>query len=161
MSVFVQISDFSNGLYKIPTNIHTQGDLQSYIDQHEKSFIYKTFGIVMGEEIYGNPLLFTELQEEFIEDIEGCFTESKGLKFGLLGVIYFYYMRDQYVKAVNGGATRAISEVSENKSSTSLDIYTRYNNAIYTLKAIQYKCESDETLYPDYNGQKLNLILPF
>jgi hypothetical protein len=152
MSKFVTPTDFKTGRNAVAQNIHNVDNLQQYIDDIEKTVVYELFGVTMGGAIYNDPLLFPELQEPFFEEIEDVFTESKGLKHVLTGIIFFLYERDRVVKSTNTGAKSTKGSVGEQHGFNSFDSYTRYNNSITSYEAIQKKCMSDKLAYPDFKG---------
>tara|TARA_R110000772_G_scaffold125404_1_gene232110 strand:- start:1279 stop:1764 length:486 start_codon:yes stop_codon:yes gene_type:complete len=160
MSVFVQISDFSEGRFKLATNQYNQGDLQSLIDKFEKPYILQLFGLTMGNAIYSSPTSQLAVTDPFQEEINDCLIISEGVTEMLKGLIYFEYARIKIVKSVVGGAVQSGSEQGQVKDTTSYDIYTRFNEGVDTWKAIQYKCSNDSVSYPDFNGYELKYVLP-
>jgi hypothetical protein len=161
MSVFLQISDFDTGHYKLALNDYNELDLQDYIDSIEENEILQLFGLTLGRLVYDNPNDYTAVTDAFQEEINGCLVISLGVTKMLRSFVYFNYIRDQYTKSVVGGVARNLNEQSTNQSTTSHDIYSRYNEGVDTWKAIQMKCLNDSVTYDIYKGYEKKYVLPF
>jgi hypothetical protein len=55
MGIFVNISDFDSGRYKINLSSSDENDLNEMINNNEKSYIFDLFGVTLGNEIFTNP----------------------------------------------------------------------------------------------------------
>lgn len=161
MGIFVNISDFSSGRYLLRLNPSQEADLTTIINDNEKSYILKLFGVTLGTQIWNAPTSKPELTDAFIEEINGCIVESKGVKEMIKAFIYFEFVRLLFSQQLPAGVARKQVEGAENKSSDSHDFVTRYNAGVNTWEAIQTKCLNDTTTYPTFKGEDLGLILPF
>lgn len=157
MGVFVQISDFKEGKFKLALNQYNEGDLQSIIDKHEKIYIIELFGLAMGNAIYSAPASQLALTAPFQEEINDFLVISEGVTEMLKGFIFFEYIRATDIKSIVGGT---VQNSSDQGTVLKIDVVNRYNDSIDTWEAIQYKCLNDSTTYPDFNGQEKEGILP-
>lgn len=157
MSVLIQISDFSTGREKIAYNTYTEASVQSYIDKLEKKYIYKVFGVVLGDLVLANPENYPDYLEEFAINLDGCDLISDGFVEAMKGIIFFHYVRDQFAQQTTTGVVNSLSENATEVSAQSIDLYTRYNNGIDTLKAIQTRAIYNDLA--NFNGQELKYVI--
>jgi len=159
MGIFVNISDFDSGRYKINLSPSDENDLNEMINNNEKSYIFDLFGVTLGNEIFTNPTTARlELTSPFIEKIEDKKVESKGLKEILKGLIYFEYVRYAYTKQTPSGIGQPLTEGMSQENYMRHDLTTRYNSAVDSWLAIQWKCKNQN--YPTYDGEELEFIIP-
>jgi len=169
LSVILQISDFENGRFAIPTDPRSKVDLQVYIDRHEKGYLLRLFGqefydLFIADLNSGTPSTtrFEDVFNPFFDSTRCCddCLESEGIKVMLQGIIYFYWARDQYTRLTNAGVKRTKSQNSKDHDAQAHDVYTRYNNAGETFEAIRKKMKCSE-LYPEYAGCEFDFVMPF
>lgn len=143
--MFVTIQDFV-GKYQLSTGMYDVSKLQDYIDKYEKQYLIELFG--------------ADLYDEFISDLDSmnvpqspnfltvfnpfhknvAFSQlimSDGIIEMLKGFIYYEYSKDITNQMTTAGNIRPIGENSENVSTINSMIYTRYNTAIKSYRAIQ------------------------
>ena len=143
--MFVTIQDFV-GKYQLSTGMYDTAKLQDYIDKYEKQYLIELFG--------------ADLYDEFISDLDPmnvpqspnfltvfnpfhknvAFSQlimSDGIIEMLKGFIYYEYSKDITNQMTTAGNIRPIGENSENVSTINSMIYTRYNTAIKSYRAIQ------------------------
>jgi hypothetical protein len=68
----------------------------------------------------------------------------------LLGLIYFYYVRDNVKKQTMNGAVEQQTEVATKSDNTFL--YLKYNEAVRTYQAIQRYAYNNIATYPTFCG---------
>lgn len=166
----VVTSDFI-GKYKVSQDQYTVIGLQKYIDKYTPKYLAKVLGAELSEAMITdigagteptNPDLLA-IFEPFMYDSD-CkgLIESNGIKEMLIGFIYYHYMVDMKVSVnpISGTSLPA----TENSTPTELiesQLYQRYNEAIYTGKAIQQKCIDNQDTYPTFKGSRLLLSSAF
>lgn len=162
MGVFVDVVDFKEGYNKIPFNTYTLGKLDQFITDTEKSWIYKIFGIALGNIIIndGSPPvtpIYLSLYEPLQVQIGRRIYISNGLKEILKGFIRSEYMKEiQKVDTTSGQGT---SNDENMKISTSSNYYG-YNENIIQGKAIQFFIRQNVIDYPEFNAPLLETINP-
>lgn len=165
----LQISDFSNGSTKIPTNPVQDIDLQEMIDYVEITYLPLLFGVELYNlfvaDLVGgvpsSPRFTTVFNPILVQD--GCYiVSSDGIKEMLKRLTYYQYGREQQTRLTTVGAKQVKSENSENRSSIQHDFLQRYNDAIGDFKSIQYYiCRIEPDDYPEYAGANLPFNHPF
>lgn len=166
-SQVVKIEDFSVGRMAIPRTSWQKDDVQNYLDIHEEGYLIRLLGydlyVLFLADLDANGVPQTQrlidIYNQFVlsDDCENC--RSRGMKTLLKGIIFFYYQRDQPVKATTTGPRRRKGENTENVDTTSFDITTRYNNSVDDFKCIQRLiCKNIED-YPEYKGIDLDYVL--
>jgi hypothetical protein len=155
MGEFINNTDFT-GRYQLASNPNEDARITAYILDFEKSIIYKIFGIELGKDVIANPL--DTLNEFVINEFtyeDGCVQlHSKGLKNALLGIVYWHIITEGRLKPspLNGVGQ---NKVEVKKQDTSIqEVYSRWNESVDTIKAIQsYLCIKSSD-YPTYKGLK-------
>jgi hypothetical protein len=159
MSVVIQITDFV-GVFRVSQNVLTLTETTNKIDQFEKGHIYKLFGYELGQRVIEHfttpdtditaliaPFGFDKCNEVFI---------SEGLKHYLLGLVYFDLINSERVQpSIQTGTAKKKSETGTSGAVDERQLYANYNSSIRTGKAIQRFAIDNETLYPEFNGQKI------
>ena len=79
---------------------------------------------------------------------------SEGMKVMLQGFIYFEYVKDKYNEMTPAGLVKPIGQNSQSTTTLSTLMYTRYNAAIRSYKAIQEYIGVESADYPDFNGYR-------
>jgi len=148
-------SDFV-GKYELHTGIYVQSKLQNYIDIYEPMYLKHLFGIDLYNQFAGDLLNNVPQSPNFLavfnplsEDLGYSFywgnsfnnvntmIISQGIKEMLKGFIYFEYAKDLNNQMTPYGNVKPISENSEVVSTLFSMMYTRYNEAINSYRAIQ------------------------
>lgn len=152
------------GKYEVHISTFTATKIQEYIDRYETIILIELFG----KELYDlyvaglvavDPIYET-LRDAFIEQLpNGCILESRGVVDMLTGMIYFYYVRDQYTQMTTLGAVKSKGENSENTTFVMSGLNARWNEALDTYEAIQYYIEENLDVYPTYLGVKKHPVL--
>lgn len=169
--ILVELADFASGKYKIATTNVTETDLQDYIDRYEKPYIYKIFGVELGQLIIddinggstSDPIeqRLQNLIDSFVLQANSCwpFTrkvyESLGLKDILKAAIYFHYVKEDQSKHSQSGVTQGDAEVSKVSTVRTAVAFAekRWNEALGSVEAIQWRCRHYEASeYPEYAG---------
>ena len=159
MGLIINTEDFV-GKYRI--NQNDCSDLQKYIDKFESEYLQELLGCDLYElfktdfEITGTAptdAIYTKIFDEFCQDESLCIIRSQGMKEMLIGFIYYEFVKDAPYKAGDNGAVMNAVEVSTHAGTNEHDIYTRYNIAVETHKAIQWCICENSADYPTFNGQ--------
>ncbi len=143
--MFVTVQDFV-GKYQLSTGMYDTAKLQEYIDKYEKQYLIELFGADLYDEFISDLDLmnvpespnFLTVFNPFHKNVAfGQLIMSDGIIEMLKGFIYYEYSKDITNQMTTAGNIRPIGENSENVSSTNSMIYTRYNTAIKSYRAIQ------------------------
>lgn len=162
MGVFVDVVDFKEGYNKIPFNSYSLNKLDTFITDHEKHWIYKIFGIELGNIMLSqdNPpvvpeylVLYNPLQVQVGRRIY----ISNGLKEVLKGFIRSEYMKE--LQKVDTTAGQGVSNDENVKISESSNYYG-YNENVIQGKAIQLFIRQNLPDYPEFNAHLLETISP-
>ena len=169
---FNTFADFNSGKYKIAQDNFSQATLTAYITKFEKRYLQDLMGIelynLFAADLVANvpqTQRFEDIYNEFAEDDDGLVSglsgmassgnkivRSEGIKEMLKGFIFFEYNRDLPVKNTMTGNVQEDNENSKVLTSLKAGITEKYNEAIATYKAIQWKLEDESATYPEYNG---------
>jgi hypothetical protein len=171
----LNILDFT-GTAQLQIDTQTETKFDVIRDERENSYIYELLGAELGGlfiadlDINGVPVTarFLDIYNAFAEDIttgvypdwcNGAVVESKGIKYFLLNIVWFYFARNNQMLVTAGGNMSAASQNST-PNNDSFALVRMYNKSIDTGKAIQWSiCENSAT-YPEFNGQYLNYNIP-
>lgn len=175
----VIINDFLNyGKYEISSGMYDQNRLSNYIVKYERKYLIELFGATMYEAFMtsidpnnnqSSAPKFQELIDPFAMDIStftavgyvGTHTNlvrrvviSDGMKEMLMGFIYFEYLKDSISVATPVGIVQPVGENSKVPNTLHIQIYTRYNEAVRTFRAIQERiiANPNDYDYSDFNG---------
>ena len=171
----LQVTDFTDGRYRIPTNPKSSQDdtLQIHIDYVENYYLNRLFGVELYDlfvidlaaPVAGDPTdpRFIKVFEPFDEqDTNDFIYSSEGIKEMLKGFTYFYYLRDLNSKVATSGTIQTKSANSENISALWANVTSRYNEAVDTYRSIQWLMfDFDSATYPEYNGIFISLVNQF
>lgn len=154
------IADDFTGKYEVHISQFTADKLQEYIDRYETSILNKLLGVELYNLFIANivsptPLpIYNKIFLPFIEQTDcGEILESKGMKDLLTGMIYFYYVRDQYTQMSTLGAVKNKGENSESTTYVMSGLNARWNEAVETYDAIQRYIELNKSVdYPTFKG---------
>jgi hypothetical protein len=144
--MFLSPIDFT-GKYEISTGMYDTNKLQDYIDRYEPSYLRQLFGVTMYNEFIADLDVnnlpqspnYLKLYYPFAEDVTPYnLLESRGLLDMLKGFIYFEYYKDLVNLATPYGGVKPNAENSTIVGTTSSTMYTRYNDAVKTYKAIRH-----------------------
>jgi hypothetical protein len=143
--MFLTVNDFT-GKYQLSTGMYDVTKLQDYIDKYEKRYLIELFGAKLYDEFISdldvaNVPQSPNFLKVFIPFYENVTLRqliiSEGIIEMLKGFVYFEYSKDLINQMTPYGNVRPISENSEPVSTLYSMIYTRYNEAIKSYKAIQ------------------------
>lgn len=143
--MFLTVNDFT-GKYQLSTGMYDVTKLQDYITKYEKRYLIELFGAKLYDEFISDLDMANVPQSPNFLKVFNPFYEnvtlrqliiSEGIIEMLKGFVYFEYSKDLINQMTPYGNVRPISENSEPVSTLYSMIYTRYNEAIKTYKAIQ------------------------
>lgn len=178
MPYIVAISDFLGDQF-LPEDDFTEDFFDPMLDDWHDSFIYKLLGAELGKlfladlDPNGVPQAarFLDIYNKFAEDTstvggfwgsfyEDCpfrngLVESKGMKYFMKGIIWWYFARNNNVVATLAGNKTSLSENTEVNFDNG-NLARNYNNAINTGKAIQWYIWDNSDVYPEFNGKHLD-----
>ena len=165
----IKVTDFAQGKYVIPTNPMQTTDLQTYIDDAQRSFLVQLLGVTLYDlfiaDLVNNvpqSARFIKIFDPFTDQTKDVLTISDGMKEMLKGFVYYIYLRDLVNRATTTGLTKTLSENTENVSSVWFDLNRRYNEAVETYKVIQnYICVVNPENYREFNGIFLDYNQPY
>lgn len=140
--------------------------LTAYIDRYETITLIELFGkelydlYVIG--IAGGDPIYEFLRDAFTVQLDcGTILDSNGVDDIILGIVYFYYHRDNYTQQSINGGVKNTGENSTNVSVFVSNIQSRWDEAISSYQAIQgYICEND-SVYPTFLGQSKTILQLF
>jgi len=143
--MLITVQDFV-GKYQLSTGMYDVAKLQDYIDKYEKQYLIELFGAELYDEFMSDLDIsnvpqspnFIEIFNPFHKNIAfGQLILSDGILEMLKGFIYYEYSKDLINQMTPVGMVRPIGENSESVSTLYSMIYTRYNTAIKSYRAIQ------------------------
>lgn len=154
MSQLVQISDFNEGYWHIPSGCFDTTKLQAAIDFWEVDYVDQLLGcteaaLFRADLVDGVPQDPTYLSyyTPFCFTPSCCEDEvvSKGMVDMLKGFIYYYYLRDNQLKITQSGLMQDISENSIVADLANLQIRTdeRRNRSVRTFNAIKNRVKDN------------------
>lgn len=157
-------SDFSNyGKFELHTGQFDNQRLQNYIDKYESRYLKQLFGVELYNQFNVDLLNnfpqspnFAFIFDAFATDYHYEIVDSDGVVEMLKGFIYFEYSKDLINQMTPFGNVNPKSENSDVASTIYSQIYTRYNDAIRTFRAIQHHIYHNQH---EPVGQLVNLSL--
>ena len=160
----IQVTDFANGKFIIPTNPMQTTDLQTYIDDAQRSFLVQLLGVELYDlfiaDLVNNvpqSARFIKIFDPFNDQTNDVLTISDGMKEMLKGFVYYLYLRDLVNRATTTGLTKSLPENADNVSGVWYDLNRRYNESVETYKVIQnYMLVLYPTNYKEYEGVNLD-----
>jgi len=164
--MFVTVQDFV-GKYQLSTGMYDASKLQEYIDKYEKQYLIELFGAKLYDEFMSDLDVanvpqspnFIKIFNPFYENIAmNQLIISDGILEMLKGFIYYEYSKDLINQMTPVGMVRPIGENSETVSTLYSMIYTRYNTAIKSYRAIQMYIMTNMT---QAIGQAVSITLSF
>jgi len=169
-------TDFT-GTAQLQFDTQTEAKFDVIRDERESTYIYQLLGAELGAlfiadlDANGVPVTvrFLDIYNAFAEDIGtttfynwpgiDTIAESKGIKYFLKNIIWFYFARNNQM-LVSAGGNKSASSQNSTPNNDSFALARMYNKSIDTGHAIQwYICDNSAT-YPEYNGQFLEYIIP-
>lgn len=154
-------SNFENGLICISTNVHTESELQTYIDEFEVVFLKDMLGcelydLFVADLDNGVPVaqIYKDIFNPFCIDKNNCGVQrvSEGIIKMIEKFIYWEYTRDQKVKNTTSGNVVNDNESSRETHFPESRIYSTYNQGIKSYCAIQWFICENLSDYPKFNG---------
>jgi len=153
-------ANFKNGLLCIATTVHTESDLQDYIDKYEVDYLQdllgcELYGLFIADLVNGVPQtqIYIDIYNKFcIDDDCGHQRVSEGMITMLEKFIFFEYVRDQKVKNTNTGNVVSQAEASRETMFPESRLYTIYNEGIKSYCNIQWYICENLTDYPTFEG---------
>lgn len=168
--ILLQLSDFIDGKYNIPAASSTisanNSEVQAYIDDHEKNYIYKLLGIELGGLII-EYIAAGSTGNTYYDKIIGPFADanlllcnnqaqSLGLKPYLQACIFYEYTKDSYTESLAGTVKPAAEVATDVNASSKLRKAERvFNSMLGTIESIQEVCRRDKTNYAGYAGVRM------
>lgn len=167
MGLYISSSDF-DGQDKVAQDKFTTSDLDLYIDKYEVCLLQELLGATLYSEFATDFAItgvlptapkFQEIWNVFAIDRDCQLVKSEGIKKMLALLINFEYIRDSKVKTNIGGVNKNQQANSNEAEFHETNIYSNYNDAIRTFKAIQWLiCDNPNNYdWSAYNGQKKGL----
>jgi hypothetical protein len=165
--MLVTINDFMvGGKYELHTGNYDTDRLQDYIDKYEKRYLTELLGATLFEEFEADLVLggglpteprFEVIFEPLSVDYNWTIIYSEGMIEMLKGFIYYEYIKDQISQMTPIGMVTPAGQNSRESNSLYLQIYTRYNEAARTYKAIQRYILNNSNEY-DFRGVRKMMI---
>ena len=136
-------------------------------DEFTNEYIYKLLGVDLGVlfladlDANGVPQTapYTTIFNPIVQDVDGVILNSKGIKYYIKMIIWFYYTRNNNTEITNAG-----NRISESQNSAPLNdpsaIAKNYNKGIQTGRMIQWYINENSADFPLYNGQHLETVIP-
>lgn len=160
MGLLVEVSDFEDGRYGIALNNFEEADLEKYIENYEELFLIDLLGKALFD-LFKDDLtnqipvtpIYLSIYDPIIYDDEPKVITSLGMKKMILGVIYFYFERERYIKNTSSGAALSRSETSRNVGVDFSTFNNRWNDSIATAEVIIKYIEDHIADYPTFNGR--------
>jgi len=169
MGLIISTTDFNKGRCKIGVNNAILPDLEKYILDYEEYYLaqllgYDLFVLFKADVDSVTKLPVTQIYLDIYnqiksDDLNSCGpVYSIGLKETIMRFVYFHYMRDMCYQPTLSGASKNNTEVSRNVNFDESNIYSRWNEGVMGVEAIQEYIRRDDTeSYPDYKGKRFGL----
>lgn len=164
MPDIISISDFL-GSHNFPQDQFSEtNDYNPILAERQLELIYKVMGAELGQlfiddlDANGVPVTarFQDLYNAFVmQDSCDKIVESKGVKFMILGYVYYFLVKEGNARVTLTGNKQVKGENSEANQNVGF-MARRYNDSIATGKAIQWFICENSTVYPEYKGVELN-----
>jgi len=156
------------GRFQVTQNVKNQTTVEDFIDSIEKSTIIKILGATLGNEFWddldvdGVPQeqRFLDIYEAFDLDDNSCIKSSKGISEILLGITYAQYTRKSDSFNTDIG-NQAIQGENSSRADITMKVVNAYNDAVDSIKAIQWYIKENEEDYEGYNGQDFTYWMTF
>ncbi len=165
----VTVNSFT-GKYRVGLDPDSKVMLAEYIGLYSPQYLARLLGCELYESYLLDPLTprMKALTEPFCIDVKSgsiktCIGNkrqyvSEGIGQMLKGFIYFHFVPDSRHKITTSGPV-----VNKNENSTPSDLLEvattdRYNRAVQTYQAIQFRIKENETDYPEFNGLPLRYL---
>lgn len=154
-------TNFKNALIYIATNVHTEDDLQTYIDEFEVEYLQEMLGcelyeLFVADLVNGVPQtqIYIDIYNKFCIDDDLCGTQrvSEGIVKMIEKFIFWEYIKDQKVKDTSSGNVVNVNEASRETVFSATRVFDTYNKAIKSYKAIQWFICENSSDYPKFNG---------
>lgn len=169
MPTILSKTDFKGGKFDIPSTgtLYANTDIDEFIERYENEYLYRLFGVTFGKaiKIYATTTPtpppntdYDSVIQPFAEDNDCEIRESKGLKEYLKACVFYEYTYSSLVTSLPG-VVQPKAEAGQIQGSNYTARYaeSRYNEILDTADAIQARCQENQTLKTDYNGQKLRV----
>ena len=158
----ITYKDFGKGKWELASGMYEQQKINGYIDLYTNKLLAQLLGVEMYNLFVANldPITFQPIDAKylaiynpFMHEQNNCnIIISDGMIDMIKGFIYFEYLKDQINQVWVSGNVAPIGENSKDISTLSQQIYTRYNQGVFTYHAIQqYICDNSNE-NPKYNG---------
>ncbi len=155
-------TDFANK-FKLSLTTFNKTEIDDYILRYEVI----TLTELMGKELYdlyvigiaGSDPIYEQLRDPFTEQLSsGILLNSRGVDDISLGVVYFYWSRDNMTQQTSNGPVKQLGENNEMASVYAANIESRWNEAIKSYTDIQrYICDNLD-VYPTFKGFEKNVL---
>jgi len=161
----VTISDFVGDFF-LQQDITTQNAFNSIRDEWDRVYIRRMLGVELGNLFLADfdvntpttlDSRFQTIYDPIQEDSNGIIIESRGIKYMMKGIVWYYFARQNNTIVSTGGNKTTDSENST-PSDQSFFLAKNFNQAIHTGREIQRYIRENSSTYPEYNGQYLNMI---
>jgi hypothetical protein len=162
MAQLVDLDDFSSGKYELHRGMYTDINLQDYLDRYEKKYLIDLLGsdlydIVSAELPIPTTPLIIDIVDEFHFDHNFNIVVSEGMKEMIRGFIYYEWVKDLTNQMTINGNVVPTSENSSNPTTLYNTMFNRFNEAVKTYNAIQYRIILNRGDYPEFNGKQKEL----
>jgi hypothetical protein len=165
MPNIVTISDF-NGSVQLQRDNQTSAKFDLIRDEFTNQYIYSLLGVELGDLFLadldgsGVPVTarFTSIYAAFQQDWNAGIVQSRGIKYYIKNIIWYYYARQNNVVITTAGNRTKKGENSD-PSIDGMYLAKNYNLSINTGKAIQWYINQNIATYPEYNGQYLEYLI--
>jgi hypothetical protein len=160
----ITYADFGKGKWELATGIYEQQKINGYIDLYTNRLLAELLGVDLYNLFVADldPLTFVPQDPKYLAIYNAFMHQgnncnviiSDGMVDMIKGFIYFEYLKDQINQVWVSGNVAPVGENSKNISTLSQQIYTRYNQGVFTYDAIQHYICDNSSDYPKYDGQR-------
>lgn len=188
MGILIDTEDFKNqelyAKYYIPFSSKVCGSeekLKGYIEQYEKKYLIQLLGSELSklfiadlvDQVPVDPIyleIYNPIQEDLTKtnfsysEYCGCQNDilcTRGMKFMIMGFVFFEYMRDQPFQKDLTGVNRGDAENAREVLPSEWGLYQYYNESISDYQQIQYYILLNKENYTLFNGMKKRTTSPF
>lgn len=162
---YIVPSDFETGKYKTAFTQFTITDLQACIDRYENRLLTELLGkdllVLYLAGIIALDPIYTFIQGEFIEELNGEVVSSEGIKDMLMGFIWCEYQREINTTQTVFGGVKGKGENSTESTFNATMYHPKYLEALNSFTSIQEYIQFNSTIYPTFKGSLKRPTLPF
>lgn len=171
MAILLTVNSFKGGKYNLAdaAGQYTIPNVQQAIDNYEKQYLYKLFGVTLGDLIIAYLAAnrtptntdYDKVIDAFSMDNNGTLCgkpilQSLGLTEYLTACVFYEYKKNG-LKDSQSGVQNVNAETATAQGPASVMRFAenKFNDILETADTIQWYCLNNESAFPDFNGERI------